>query len=86
MLISSGLIPVALAYAKSPPCTNVSYALGSGTNEPSLVFFLNINTSSAPGLLIPLISNPSLSRKIVCVVPSPVSVVVLAFGLVGLLG
>jgi len=45
ILISSGLIPLAVEYAKSPPVIIVSYALGSGTKEPSDVFLRITSTS-----------------------------------------
>ena len=48
IIISSGLIPLAVLNAKSPPVSTVSYDLGSGKNAPSEVVFLNTSISPDP--------------------------------------
>ena len=91
MFISSGLIPVAEEYARSPPVTIVSYALGSGINDPSEVFLrititspLCVVTTSSSNLITVDSTDVPSSVKINPVCPAPVILDIIASGFDGL--
>ena len=85
IIISSGLIPLAVLNAKSPPVNIVSYDLGSGKNAPSEVVFLNTSISPDPvgifsssSTIILLAKSSASSYNATPVCPAPVILVILA--------